>query len=165
MKSKKRKIFFIVMAIVILGIIGVTSYPMFQKLMLYRYVDNDNYQVKFILEQSFFGDGSLEVTLYSDGKCTYYRYGSESSDKNIEGYLDKEEIKEFVRYAIGKNITEMPDNMSDKSFSDGYCTYVEFKFGKKTYRVGGYMAEYANKDYYDILVKLSALVDKMLENQ
>ena len=59
----------------------------------------------------------------------------------------------------------MTDDMDAKDVYDGSSTYYEFKFGNKSFLVGGYMAVLINNNFKEINSKFIELEQTVKSNQ
>lgn len=158
MESKNRKKIFIllIMVIALASIMGIYFELISKKLTLYEYVDGDDYEIKYIV-YSGTNDEHEEITIDSEGKYTYNFFVSDALYKTEEGYYNKNEIKEFAKYAINKNIAKMTSDMNAKNVYDGSTILFEFKFGERVLKVGGYGETAVSKGFRDIKAKFLEL--------
>lgn len=141
-------LFFIVLIVVIL------SRKQINLARSYDLIDKGDYEIKIILDEIEY---KMEIYIDSKGNAlrTYTGHNPEIPDKN--GYYPVSEVKEFLKYAVKKNIFSMNDQMSAKKMLDGSCVYFEIRIGDKFVRAGGYVPMAVSKNFQKIYTRFKEL--------
>lgn len=140
-------LFFIVLIVVIL------SRKQINLARSYDLIDKGDYEMKYRIDENF----KMEIYIDSKGNAlrTYTGHNPEIPDKN--GYYPVSEVKEFLKYAVKKNIFSMNDQMSAKKILDGASVYFEIRIGDKFVRAGGYMPMIVSKNFQKIYTRFKEL--------
>jgi phage pi2 protein 07 len=160
MKFKMVILFFAI----IICISGLHLYTNGEKFKLYKYVNNEDYEIRYTYKPSLQYYSELEIIIYANGKFVSNRYMLSGAVERIQGYYDSMELKKFTKFAIRKNIINMTDDMNAVDIYDGHSIFYEFKFGSKYLLVGGYMAEHINNSFKKINERFQELDYEVINN-
>lgn len=161
LKGRKKHVIALLVGIVVVMIMQRYIANFFERRALYDDVELGNFELKYTIYSGAHPEYA-EIIIYPDGKYIYRIFVMDVLNKEEEGYCNKEEVKEFVQYAIRKNIARMPSNIKPENVYDAESSYFELRIGERVIKAGGYAANLVNKDFRAISNKFLEVWDQKL---